>query len=129
MTLAANKSGVITGITKGATTTITVANSFIVGESVVISGVAGMTQINGRRAVISARSPTSITVPINSSAFSDYTSGGSAQTRPLNSGTDIVTGGCEFDTPVAFDSNFNVQALGMGVGQASGLTLVELLNP
>ncbi|MCY1354380.1 hypothetical protein D9M68_176670 [compost metagenome] len=129
VTLAANKSGVITGITKGATTTITVANSFIVGESVVISGVAGMTQINGRRAVISARSPTSITVPINSSAFSDYTSGGSAQTRPLNSGTDIVTGGCEFDTPVAFDSNFNVQALGMGVGQASGLTLVELLNP
>ncbi|MGE4334951.1 MAG: DUF2460 domain-containing protein [Pigmentiphaga sp.] len=129
VTLAANKTGTITGITKGATTVITVANSFTVGESVVISGVSGMTQINGRRAVITARTGTSITVAINSTSFSDYSSGGMAQTRPLNSGTDIVTGGCEFDIPVAFDSNFNVQALSADVGQASGLTLVELLNP
>ncbi|MOA58087.1 hypothetical protein D3C78_1824110 [compost metagenome] len=61
--------------------------------------------------------------------FSDYTSGGTVQTQPLDSGSDILTAGCEFDTPVAFDSNFNVQALGMDIGQASGLTLVELLNP
>lgn len=129
VTLAANKTGVITGITKGASTTIAVANNFINGESVVISGVAGMTQINGRRALITASTGTSITIAINSSAFSDYTSGGTVQTRPLNTGTDIVTGGCEFDIPVAFDSNFNVQALSADVGQASGLTLVELLNP
>lgn len=129
VTLAANKTGTITGIAKGATTVITVTNSFAVGESVVISGVSGMTQINGRRGVITARTGTSITVAINSTSFSDYTSGGAVQTRPLNSGTDIVTGGCEFDIPVAFDSNFNVQALSADVGQASGLTLVELLNP
>ena len=129
VTLAANKTGTITGIAKGTTTVITVANSFAVGESVVISGVSGMTQINGRRGVITARSGTSITVAINSSAFSDYSSGGTVQTHPLNSGTDIVTGGCEFDIPVAFDSNFNVQALSADVGQASGLMLVELLNP
>ncbi|NMZ77356.1 DUF2460 domain-containing protein [Pseudomonas nitroreducens] len=129
VTLAANKSGTITGVTKGTTTTILVANSFVAGESVVLSGIGGTTQLNGMRAVISSRTGTSITLPINSSSFGDYTSGGTVQTQPLNTGSDIVTGGCEFDIPVAFDSNFNVQALSADVGQASGLTLVELLNP
>lgn len=129
VTLAANKTGVITGITKGSSTVIAVVNSNVIGESVVVSGVVGMTQINGLRGVITARSGTSITVAINSTAFSNYVSGGAVQTHPLNIGTDIVTGGCEFDIPVAFDSNFNVQALSADVGQASGLTLVELLNP
>lgn len=128
-TLAANKTGIVTAIAKGSTTVITVANSFIVGESVAVSGVVGMTQINGRRGIVTAASGTQITVAINSTAFSDYVSGGTVQTRPLNSGTDIVTGGCEFDYPVAFSSRFNVSALGMDIGQASGLTLEEILNP
>lgn len=128
-TLAANKTGVITAIAKGASTVITVANGFLVGESVAVSGVVGMTQINGRRGIVTAASGTQITVAINSTAFSDYVSGGTVQTRPLNSGADIVTGGCEFDYPVAFSSRFNVSALGMDIGQASGLTLEEILNP
>lgn len=37
--------------------------------------------------------------------------------------------GCEFDYPVAFDSSFSVSALTGDVMDASGLRLVELLNP
>ncbi|MCY1186887.1 hypothetical protein D9M73_278000 [compost metagenome] len=51
------------------------------------------------------------------------------QTHPLDTGLDIITGGCEFDTPVAFDSNFSSQALGRGIFDVSGLRLVEILNP
>lgn len=130
VTLAANKAANITAITKASQAALTIgAHSFIVGDSVVLTGVLGMTQINGLRALVTAVTGTTITVAINSTAFSTYTSGGTVQTRPLNTGADIVTGGCEFDIPVAFDSNFNVQALSADVGQASGLTLVELLNP
>ncbi|MCP1647001.1 DUF2460 domain-containing protein [Pseudomonas nitroreducens] len=129
VTLAANKTGVITGITKGSSTVISALNSFVVGESVVFKDIQGTVQLNGRRARVTARSATSITVAINSSTFGDYISGGTVQTRPLDAGTDIVTGGCQFDYPVVFSSRFNVQALGMDIGQASGLTLEELLNP
>lgn len=127
VTLAANKTGTITAISKASSAVITVANSMAVGESVVITGVVGMTQINGIRALITARTASSITVAINSALFSDYVSGGAVNTRPQPG--EAVTGGCEFDIPVAFDSSFNVSALGAGVYDASGLRLVELLNP
>ncbi|WP_440468113.1 DUF2460 domain-containing protein [Pseudomonas sp. YH-1] len=129
ITLAANKAGAITGITKGANTVITVSNTFSAGESVALDQISGTTQLNGMRAVISSRTSTTITLPINSSSFGDYTSGGVVQTQPLNKGADILTAGCMFDYPVVFSSKFNVQALGMDVGQASGLSLEEILNP
>lgn len=130
VTLAANKTSTITGITKGATTVFTGSNSFAVGESVALKDIVGIAALNGRRALVTASSSGTFTLAINSSAMvGSYISGGTAQTQPLNTGADIVTGGCEFDIPVAFDSNFNVQALSADVGQASGLTLVELLNP
>lgn len=131
VSFAANKSRNITGITKAGAAVIEVGtNTFLVGESVVVSQVVGMTQINGKRALITAKPDTThITVAINSTAFSDYANGGVVQTLPLDAGTDIVTGGCEFDIPVAFDSTLNSSALGNGVFDASGLRLVELLNP
>lgn len=130
VTLAANKISTITGITKGATTVLTGSNSFIVGESVALKDIVGISALNGMRALVTAVGPGTFTLAINSSAMpGSYVSGGTAQTQPLNSGTDIVTGGCEFDYPVAFSSRFNVSALGMDIGQASGLTLEEILNP
>lgn len=129
-TLAANKTSTITGITKGATTVFTGSNSFVIGESVVLKDIVGISALNGLRALVTARNAGTFTLAINSSAMvGDYVSGGTAQTQPLNTGSDIVTGGCEFDYPVAFTSKFNVQALGMDIGQASGLTLEEIINP
>ena len=53
-------------------------HTFAAGESVYITGVVGMTQINGIRALVTATAGTTITVAINSSAYSTYTSGGIA---------------------------------------------------
>ncbi|MCY1333621.1 hypothetical protein D9M68_139080 [compost metagenome] len=131
ITLAANKTRAITGITQASSAVVTVGDGhpFLVGDSVAFKDVLGMTQINGLRGTITAIGASTITVSINSTAFSAYTSGGTVQTHPLDSGLDIITGGCEFDTPVAFDSSFSTQALGRGIFDISGLRLVELLAP
>lgn len=131
ITLAANKSRPITGITQATSAVVTVGagHPLLVGDSVAFNGVLGMTQINGLRATVNAIGSTTITVSINTTGFNAYTSGGTVQTHPLDTGLDIITGGCEFDTPVAFDSNFSSQALGRGLFDVSGLRLVELLNP
>lgn len=131
ITLAANKSRAITAISQAAQAVVDVgSNTFLVGESVVFSGVTGMTQINGLRGVIVDK-PTSnqVTVNINTALFSAYASGGTLQTHPLDTGADIVTGGCEFDIPAAFDSGFRVSSLGNSVYGAGTLRLVEILNP
>lgn len=129
VTFATNKTATITGITKASSAVISCAgHTFVVGESVYISGVAGMTQINGLRALITATTPSvSITVSINSTAFSTYTSGGVANTRPQTG--EIVTGGCEFDIPVRFDSTLDVSQAYPLTRDVGDISLVELLNP
>ena len=128
ITVAANKTRSITAITKASSAVLTVgSHAFAIGESVAISGAAGMTQINGLRALITATSGSTITVAINSTAFSAYTSGGTVQTNPISG--EVVTGGCEFDIPCAFDSSFSVSAIEGGYREVSGQRLVELLNP
>lgn len=128
ITLAANKSRAITAISKAASAVLDIgAHTFVVGNSAVVSGVSGMTQINGIRALVTAISGTSITLAINSTAFSTYTSGGTVQTQPVAG--ESVTGGCEFDIPCAFDSAFSVAALEAGYREIAGQRLVELLNP
>ena len=131
VTLPANKTRSITSISQAASAVIGVGagHPFLVGDSVAFRDVLGMTQINGLRATVSAIGASTITVPINSTAFSAYTSGGTVQTHPLDAGLDIISAGCEFDIPVAFDSSFGTQALGRGIFDISGLRLVELLNP
>lgn len=77
--------GSITGITQAVNAVVTVntvssANPFSVGQQVYFAAVGGMAQINGQGVAASAVGGVSgawtITVPINSSAFSAYTSGG-----------------------------------------------------
>jgi uncharacterized phage protein (TIGR02218 family) len=69
----------ITGITKASSAVVTVgAHTFVVGDVVEFSGVGGMTEINGLTGTITAIGDTTITVNINSSGFTTYTSGGTA---------------------------------------------------
>lgn len=68
----------ITGITVAVQAVVTVAShSLNVGDAVLINGVSGMTQINNLIGVVEATTATSITLSINSSAFSAWISGGS----------------------------------------------------
>lgn len=128
VTFSADKTIAITAITKAASAVLTVgANSFIVGESVQISGVVGMTQINGMRALITARDTTTITVAINSTAFSTYTSGGVVHTRPRAG--ESVTAGFEFDFPVRFNTTLPIGQDYPGLRAVDGVELIELLNP
>lgn len=128
VTFAADKTIAITAITKAASAVLTVgANSFIVGESVQVSGVVGMTQINGMRALITARDTTTITVAINSTAFNPYTSGGVVHTRPQPG--ESVTAGFEFDFPVRFNTTLPIGQDYPGYRAVDGVELIELLNP
>jgi hypothetical protein len=81
--------GLITAITQAASavatiSTVSASNPFSVGQDAAFSGVAGMTQINSLHGIVSAIGGTpgawTITVPINSSSFSAYTSGGELTT-------------------------------------------------
>lgn len=127
VTLNANKTGTITGITKGSTTVITVANSMSVGESVLITGCAGMTQINGLRANILARTAGTITVAINSSSFSNYTGSGVVNTGPQAG--ESTTAGFQFDIPCRFDTDLSGAFSDWGTIDATGIQILELLNP
>jgi len=128
VTFAADMTYPITAITKASSAVITLgAHSLVVGQSVQVSGVAGMTEINGLRALITAKDATTITVAINSTAFTTYASGGVVHTRPQTGET--VTSGFEFDFPVRFNT-------AMPIGQdhpyhrvVDGVELIELLNP
>lgn len=66
----------ITGATQAASCVLTVNNSLSVGQMVFIFGVQGMTQLNNNYYLITAASATTITLNVNSTLFSAYTSGG-----------------------------------------------------
>lgn len=78
-TLPATTAISISGITKAnpAVITTALAHGVSVGDTIYISGVQGMTQINNKFGVASAVTATTITLTsIDSSAYSTYTSGG-----------------------------------------------------
>jgi len=129
ITLSANKQKTITGITQAASAVVTLgaAHGVVVGDSLHFSGVAGMTEINGLRGEVTGIGGTTVTVNINSTGFSAYTSGGQSNTRPQSG--EAVMAGCYFDIPVRFEvdlsgitySNLNVLS--------TQVNLAEILNP
>ena len=128
VTFAANQTYPITGITNAASAVITLgAHVLVVGQSVQVYAVVGMTQINGLRALITAVTATTITVAINSTIFSAYTSGGVVNTRPQSGET--VKAGFEFDFPVRFNTSLPIGQDFPGYRSVDGIELMELINP
>lgn len=68
----------ITGISKTASAIITTSelHAFNVGDTIYISGVSGMTEMNGINAQVTAAISNQITININSTGFTTYVSGG-----------------------------------------------------
>lgn len=129
ITFAANKTGMITNITQAASAVVTLgAHTFVVNDTVHFTGVVGMTEINGMRGTITAKDATTITVDIDTTLYTAYTSGGTVNTRPQTGET--VYGGCEYDIPCRWDSDlsdityetFNL----LGIGN---MKIKEILNP
>lgn len=129
VTFAADVTYAITAVTKAASAVITLGtHSLVVGQSVQVSGIiTGMTEINGLRALITAKDATTITVAINSTAFSTYSSGGVVHTRPQAG--EAVTAGFEFDFPVRFNTSMPIGQDYPGYRSVDGVELIELLNP
>lgn len=68
----------ITGATQANPCVLTCSTSLVVGDQVLINNVGGMTQLNGNTYTITAVNSTSITINVDSTNFSLYTSGGTA---------------------------------------------------
>lgn len=127
VTFAANKTRSITGVNKSSQAIVTVGtHTFTTNDTVYISGVAGMTQINDQRYSIVSTGATTITLDVDSTLFTTYTSGGTVNTRPQTGET--VYGGCEFDIPCRFNSRLQIEYTSKGARSASDIELVELLT-
>ena len=102
VTLAADLTRGVTSISKAAQAVLDVGagHPFVTGMSLQVSGVAGMTEINGVRALVTGTGASTVTLAINSTAFSAYSSGGVVHTRPQAG--ESVTAGFQFDFPAAF---------------------------
>lgn len=128
ITFAANKTGTITNITQAASAVVTLgAHTFVVNDTVHFTGVVGMTEINGMRGTITAKDATTITVDIDTTLYTAYTSGGTVNTRPQTGET--VYGGCEFDIPCRFNGRIDLSVLTGTVRESSQIELIEILNP
>lgn len=129
VTLSANKTKAVTGIMNAtqAVVTLGASHGVVVGDSLHFASVAGMTQINDRRGEVTATDATTVTVNINSSGFSAYTSGGTVNTQPQTG--EEVHGGCEFDIPVRFNSRIDVTHVARDVRETGSIEIIELINP
>lgn len=122
------KNDAINGITKGATTSINAnGHPFVAGELVHISGVAGMTQINGMRGTVLSRDTNNFVINVNSTAFTDYVSGGTVNTSPQAG--ESVTAGCQFDIPMRFNDRISGNFSNWDTIDMGGSGLTEVLNP
>lgn len=73
----------ISNITKANPGVITISNS-VYGNSILITGVGGMTQLNNNIYQIEAQNATSITINQDTTNFSNYTSGGTITVYPVD---------------------------------------------
>ena len=129
VTFNADQTKAVTNITKASQAVITLGSGhgLVANQSVHISTVSGMTQINGQRALITATDATTITVEINSTSYGTYTSGGVVHTRPQTGET--VTTGFRFHFPVRFKTVLEIGQDYPIHRVADGVEFIELLNP
>ncbi len=68
----------ITGVTQANPAVLSIAKKFNTGQLIYISGVTGMTQLNGNIYYIISSTDTDTTIDVDSTAFDAYVSGGTA---------------------------------------------------
>lgn len=118
----------ITNITQAAQAVVTVGDiaGLQEGDSLYFSAVSGMTEINFQRATITNINSLDLTIDLDTTGYSAYSSGGVADLLPQDDET--ITGGCEFDLPVKFDSRLNFDPVSNRV-ISSSVSLIEIHNP
>lgn len=104
VTLVALASANITAITQGANAQVTAAaHGYSNGDVIYLSGIGGMTELNGQKVTIANVTTNTFRIGIDTSAYTAYTSGGTAKryVQP----TDTLTWTGEFDVPCRFDTD------------------------
>ncbi|HMG16085.1 MAG TPA: ubiquitin-activating E1 FCCH domain-containing protein [Saprospiraceae bacterium] len=104
-----DSSAIITGVTQANPAVLTAANSFVVGQEVAITGVVGMTELNGNTYTIITVTPTTITIDVDSTLFTPYVSGGIA-TSNGNNLINYFTGEVNVIFPKAIPAGVNINA-------------------
>lgn len=136
ITFAANVQKTVTSISQAASAVIGfgTTHTYIVDDTVHLSSVSGMTEINGLRGTVTAIGANDITVDIDSTLFTAFATASPnlAVVNTAPQSTETVVAGCEFDIPVRFDSD-SVESLltrnSVDVIMGTSLRLIELLNP
>lgn len=111
----------ITNITKANPAVVTHTGTiFQVGQSVTISGVVGMTQVNGNTYTIVSQNATTFTLNLDSSGFTTYTSGGIASpvvaTSVVPGSISVTVGGQLYKEPTQPDGTLIGNATPAGTG-------------
>lgn len=133
VTFNANKTGTITNITQAANAVVTSSgHTLTANDTVYISSVGGMTQINGSRYTVLSATGATFTLDVTTTGFTAYTTGGSYNTIPQSFNTspetgEAVTAGFEFDVPVRFDTDqLDTRLLSPNAFSIDNVPLVEL---
>jgi len=88
----------ITGVSQSNPCILTTPSQFENNSSVTISGVLGMTQLNGNSYAVLSSTTTTLTINVDSTAFTPYISGGIAyQEAPVNQFAEIIIHGFILD--------------------------------
>jgi hypothetical protein len=112
----------ITAITQANPAVITANNTFALNQTIQITGVGGMTQLNGKTFTITAVTPTTITINVDSTSFTAYTAGGTATSfqNVINYLTGIATN-VFFPSSIPSGANINAQCYYFNTGLPRGI--------
>jgi len=88
----------ITGASKAFPCVLTANNSFYPGQSVLITDVGGMTELNDNIYSVYAATSTTISLNVDSSAFTTYSSGGTATLFSTNTNVPQITSIGDFNS-------------------------------
>ena len=111
----------ITGATQANPAVLTAINTFAIGQQITIENVVGMTQLNGNTYTVTAATPTTITIDVDSTGFTAYVSGGTASS--LANYVNYLTGqvNVTFPTPPGAGQPISAQAYLFQTGLPRGI--------
>lgn len=111
----------ITGASQANPCVLTCTSTFQVGQLVTIEGVNGMTQLNNNTYTVIAITPTTVTINVDSTAFSPYTSGGFASSLANFFNYLTGVGNVTFTAPPAAGTAISAQAFLFQCGLPRGM--------
>lgn len=132
--VAAMRTFTITAITRtnpGQITTAT-AHPYVTGDRVYITGVNGMTQVNGQTVAVTVVDSTHFTIGINTAGYFAYTSGGTVSrlsaltsTGTWVAGSVNVTSAVRLERSIAPDGPYTSLSIGIAPKDADGIALIN----